>query len=125
MEIRKIDNLSYEWHTVTGEVIGFEKIDFKRLHKLFKESFDVIEEFSKEKLVPKEISKLLIEINDFGWWVSDLDETPLHEFYQEIINLVSALKKYFLTRDCDVEAIKRNIDNIAEGTFASVEIKYE
>ena len=64
-------------------------------------------------------------MNDFGWWVSDLDETPLHEFYQEIINLVTALKKYFLTRDCDVEAIKDTIEKIAEGTFASVEIKYE
>ena len=92
---------------------------------MFKESYDVIEEFSKEKLVPKEISDLLIEMNDFGWWVSDLDETPLHEFYQEIINLVTALKKYFLTRDCDVEAIKDTIEKIAEGTFASVEIKYE
>ena len=125
MEIKKIEQLIYEWHTVTGEVIGFEKIDFKRIHKLFKESYDVIEEFSKEKLVPKEISDLLIEMNDFGWWVSDLDETPLHEFYQEIINLVTALKKYFLTRDCDVEAIKDTIEKIAEGTFASVEIKFE
>ena len=125
MEIKKIEALSYEWHTLTGEVIGFEKIDFKRLHKLFKESYDVIEELSKEKLVLKEVSDLLIEMNDFGWWVSDLDETPLHEFYQEIINLVTALKKYFLTRDCDVEAIKGTIEKIAEGTFASVEIKYE
>ena len=125
MEIKKIEQLIYEWHTVTGEVIRFEKIDFSRLHKLFKESYDVIEEFSKEKLVPKEISDLLIEMNDFGWWVSDLDETPLHKFYQEIINLVTALKKYFLTRDCDVEAIKSNIEKLAEGTFALVEIKYE
>ena len=125
MEIKKIYDLSYEWHTVTGEVIEFEKIDFKRLHKLFKESYNVIEEFSKEKLVPKEISKLLFEMNDFGWWVSDLDETPLHEFYQEIINLVTALKKYFLTRDCDVEALKKTIDNIAEGVFKSVGYIYE
>ena len=125
MEIKKIEELSCDWYTITGEVIGFEKIDFSRLHKLFKESYDVIEELSKEKLVPKEISDLLVEMNDFGWWVSDLDETPLHEFYQEIMNLVTALKQYFLTRDCDVEAIKNNIEKIAEGTFASVEIKYE
>ncbi len=125
MEIKKIEELCYEWHIVTGEVIGFEKIDFKRLHKLFKESYNVIEGLSKEKLVPKEISGLLIEMNDFGWWVSDLDETPLHEFYQEIINLITALKKYLLTRDCDVETIKSNIEKIAEGTFASVEVNYE
>jgi len=125
MEIKKIYDLSYEWHIITGKVIGFEKIDFKKLHKLFKESYDVIEEFSKEKLVPKEISDLLLEMNDFAWWVSDLDETPLHEFYQEIINLVTALKKYFLTRDCNVEAIKSNIEKLAEGTFELAEIRYE
>ena len=89
------------------------------------ETSSVTSSLAKEKLVLKEVSDLLIEMNDFGWWVSDLDETPLHEFYQEIINLVTALKKYFLTRDCDVEAIKGTIEKIAEGTFASVEIKYE
>ena len=77
---------------------------------MFKESYDVIEEFSKEKLVPKEISDLLIEMNDFGWWVSDLDETPLHYLYQEIVSLVFELKKYFLTRDANTEMIEKIIN---------------
>ena len=114
MEIQKIEQLSYEWHTVTGEVIGFEKIDFSRLHKLFKESYDVIEEFSKEKLVPKEISDLLIEMNDFGWWVSDLDETPLHRYHQEIVSMMYELKGMFLKSGADTQKIKNLIEKIPE-----------
>lgn len=125
MEIRKIEDLIYDWQAFTNDVIRFENIDFKKLQKLFRETYNVLEEFSKEKLVPKQISKLLIEMNDFGWWVSDLDDTPLHEFYQELLSLITGLNKYFLTRDYDVETLKRTIDNITEYTFKSVEIIYE
>ena len=93
----EIKELIQEWHTITDEVIEFKNIDFSNLQKLFKETYNVLEEYSNEKLVPKEISKLLLEINDFGWWVSSLDETPLHEFYQELVSLISALNKYFFT----------------------------
>ncbi len=124
MKIRKIEDLIYDWQSFTNDVIRFENIDFKKLQKLFRETYTVLEEFGKKNLVPKQISKLLLEMNDFGWWVSDLDDTPLHEFYQEFLFLITGLNKYFLTRDYDVETLKRTIDNITECTFKSMEIVY-
>lgn len=126
MEISKIEALINDWHNFTFDVvIPFENCDFGKLQNLFRETYDVIEEFSKEELEPKQMSGLLLEMNDFGWWVADLDETPLHEFYQEILSLIAALNKYFLSRDYDVETIISTIDKIAEGNIQALEVRYE
>lgn len=121
----EIKELIQRWRTITDEAIEFKNIDISNLQKMFRETLNVIKEFSNENLVPKEISKLLLEINNFGWWVSGLEETPLHEFYQELLSLISALNKYFFTHHGDVKDIIETIEKISEGEFKSLEIKYE
>ena len=119
MEIKKIEDLIYDWHEMTGVAIAQEGFDFRKLQKLFRETYGVIEKFSKEKLVPKQMSELLLEMNDFGWWITvpDLGDAPLHEFYQEMLSLIAALNKYFLTRDYNVAAIEKAIENISEAVY--------
>ena len=123
MEIKKIEELSCEWHELTDKVIELKKIDLLRLQKLFQNSYDVIEEFRKDQLIPKEISKLLLEMNEFSWWVYDLDKTPLHEFYQGILTLISALNEHFFVCDYDVKAITEAIAKISEGEFQVLDLK--
>lgn len=83
------------------------------LYRLLLDTYDVLDKLSIEKLVPKEICGLLLEMHEFGWWISDLDDTPIHYLYQEIVFLVNALNKYFLTHDADTEGIA-NIINIID-----------
>ncbi len=109
-----IEELICQWDELTEKVIHFENVDLTRLQKLFRETHSVIEEYSKENLVPKKISELLLNMNDFSWWVGDLEETPLHKFYQPIISLTNALSRYFLTRVGDVEKIEKAIEEITE-----------
>ena len=110
MEPQKIEDLTCEWRAATWKVIEFVKIDLTEIGRLFKDTYNIIEIYSKEKLVPKEISGLLIEMYEFGSWVSDLDETPLHYLYQEIVSLVYKLNKYFLTSDANTKEIKQIIN---------------
>ena len=110
MEIQRIEKLINEWDKVTDKVIEFENPGYEKVRALFKETFELLNKYGKDKLVPKEISGLLLEMNKFGWWVSDLDETPLHYLYQEIVSLVFELKKYFLTRDANTEMIEKIIN---------------
>lgn len=112
MEIKKIQKVTDGWHKATWTVIELKNPGLDKVRKLFKETYEIIEEYSEEKLIPKELSGLLFEMHDFSWWVSDLEETPLHNSYKEIINLVAMLKKYFLTCDYNVDVIKESIEKI-------------
>ena len=110
--MRTIETLTHDWHSLTWKVIEFQKLDIPELQKLFDETYKIIECYSTESLVPKEISGLLLEMHDFSWWVCDLDETPMHTQYREIVSLVNLLNKYFLTRDANTKEIQRLIDEL-------------
>ena len=114
MGIQKIEELTREWNSVTWKVIELKNLGLGEIRKLFKETYEIIEEYSTEKLIPKELSGLLLEMHDFGWWVSDLDDTPLHFLYQEIVHLINRLNKYFLTRDANTKEIENIIERIVE-----------
>jgi hypothetical protein len=109
-----IDELVSQWCEMTEVVLHLENVDLGKLRKLFRETYVVVEEYSKEYLVPKNITELLLELNDFGWWVCDLEETPLHKFYQPIFSLTNALSGYFLTGVGDIEKIENAIEEITE-----------
>lgn len=112
--MERVQKLSDVWHKATWKVIEFKNPGFENIRTLFKDTYEIIEEYSKEKLVPKELTGMLLEMYEFGWWVSDLDDTPLHRYYQEIVSVVKDLNKYFLTRDANVESIKNTIERIGE-----------
>lgn len=112
MEIQRIEKLINEWEKATDKVIEFENPGYEKVRALFKETFEVLDKYGKDKLVPKEISGLLLEMNKFGWWVSDLEETPFHYCYQVIVSLIFDLNEYFLTCKTDPNVIQDSIDKI-------------
>ena len=112
MELNKIKELTYKWESTTWKVIDFQDIDRSKLHKMFQETYELLDKYSQEELVPKEIGGLLLEMHDFAWWTCDLELTPLHDLYQEIVTLVNKLSKYFLTRDVNTNEIEKIINNI-------------
>lgn len=105
-----IEKLAHDWRSITWKVIELEKVNLKVLQKLFRDTYDILDKLSTEKLIPKEMCGLLLEMHEFSWWVSDLKDTPIHYLYQEIVSLVTELNKYFLTRDADTEGIEQMIN---------------
>lgn len=114
MEIKRIQEVVDHWRSATDKVIEFENPGYKEVRELFKTTYEIIEKYRKEKLVPKVLSGLLLEMHDFSWWVSDLEETPLHCHYQKIVSLTNQLSKYFLTSNADTQNIKNIIEEITE-----------
>lgn len=112
METKRIEELTNEWKTDTWNAIELKDVDLSRLQKLFSETYSVLGKFRNEKLVPKEISRLLLEMHDFSWWVSDLEETPLHRIYQTLVSLVTDLTQFFLTNDYKTNAIESLINEL-------------
>lgn len=114
MEILKIKALADEWNAAAWKVIEFENPGFKEVRKLFLETYEIIEKYRDEKLVPKELSGLLLEMQEFSWWVSNLEETPLHRYHQEIVSMMYELKGMFLKSGADTQKIKNLIEKIPE-----------
>ena len=108
-----IEKLAHDWRSITWKVIELEKVNLKVLQRLFRDTYDILDKLSTEKLVPKEICGLLLEMHEFSWWVTDLKDTPIHYLYQEIVSLVNNLNKCFLTRDADIIAIKKSIEKFS------------
>jgi hypothetical protein len=112
MDVQNIKRLTEEWEDVTDKVIQFENPGCDKVSSLFRETFDLLNEYRNSDLIPKQISALLLQIHDFGWWVSDLEETPLHCYYQEIVSIICELNTYFLTPVTNEEKIIKNISKI-------------
>ena len=110
MELKRINNTARDWRSVTEKVIQFEKPDLDKLKGLFQETYELIEEYSRNGMVPKGICEVLLELHEFGWWVGNLDDTPIHYLFEDIVTVMYGLEKYFLTRDADIEKIKRTIN---------------
>lgn len=110
MNTETIEKLIRDWRSMNWKVIELERVNLKSLKRLFRDTYDIIDKLSTEKLVPKEMCGLLLEMHAFSWWVTDLKDTPIHYLYQEIVSLVHELNEYFLTRDADTEGIEQMIN---------------
>ncbi len=112
MNTETIEKLTHNWCSTTWKVIELEKVDLTALQRLIRDTYNVLDKLCTEKLVPKEMCGLLLEMHEFSWWVSDLKDTPMYYLYQEIVSLVNDLNKYFLTRDADITAIQISIQQL-------------
>ena len=96
MDIEMIIIITNKWYDLTEDVIQFREVDINKLRELLMDTCEVLERYSKDVLVPKEISALLLEMNGFVCWVGDLPETPLNPLYQQLSSAISAMNIGFL-----------------------------
>ena len=101
-----IKSLIEQWDLITDDVIRFKEIDIEELKGLLTDTYKILKSYSKDELVPKEISGLLLAVKDFFWWVSDLEETPLHHLYQQIGNILREMNVGFLIKGFEDEKVE-------------------
>ncbi len=81
------------------------------MQNLLKETYQTLITFHKDELIPKEISKLLLEMDNFLYFTSLMENKEVGiDFYnyQYISSIVTALKKGFFEADytCDFPKLK-------------------
>lgn len=112
MDIEKFKELAVGWKAATEQALKFEEIDRKVLSNLFLETYLIIKEYCHEDMVPKELFRILWEMNDFSWWVSSLVDTPINILYQKITSLVISFNSYLLSGTVDELDIQYHIEKI-------------
>ena len=107
MEIQKITQLTHEWRSASSKLIASESFNHAKMHDLLQNTYQLLDKYSTEAAVPKELCELLLEMHDFSWWVSELEDTPLHYLSQDLCFLICELHKVLLTRDADTGMIEK------------------
>lgn len=107
MKIRSIVKLTKDWRSMTWEVIELRKVPIEKVRLLLLETYTTLHALRKKKYIPKSVCALLCEMNDFAWWVNDLENSPIHGLYPIFSTVIDEMRKEFLTGASDTKSIAK------------------
>ena len=98
MKLETINSVIGKWEEMTHTVFELKNFSLEDMQTLLKETYFILTTYHKDSLIPKEISKLFLEIEDFLYFSSLMEEKENGlGFYhwQELFHIVKALEKGF------------------------------
>ncbi len=98
MSYSEIASIVKEWKDMTNVVMSLEKLPLPKIQQLLKDTYRILTVFHKSELVPKQISELFLEMEDFLYFTSLMEEKEKSMgfyYWQEIFCIVKALEKGF------------------------------
>ncbi len=107
---RTIEQLTRKWHVLTWQVIELKPTPSDTIRELVKDSYSVLHSLRGQELVPRAVSALIYEMTEFVWWVGDLEETPLHDQFQIMFNVIDWIRRDFIIGDTNTDAIEQFIN---------------
>ena len=83
---------------MTHRVLDLKRIPSIEIRELFRKSYEVLDCYHKEMLVPKELAEMLLEMDGFLYFAAlitdkEFDDDPY--LYQAVHSVAEALKKGF------------------------------
>lgn len=111
MKYTELEQLTSTWEAMTSAVLKLEKLSLPEMQVLLSETYQALRKFYQDKLVPKEISRILLGMEDFLYFAALMEEKEVGiDFYnyQCMSSIVAALKKGFFNADygCDFPELK-------------------
>ena len=111
MENKELKQIAYHWKSMTDTVLDSEKFSFSEMQILLSDTYQVLRTYHKEDAAPKEVSNILLEMYEFLYFTSLMEEKEVgvnFYQYQYISSIVAALRKGFFEADydCDFPALK-------------------
>lgn len=111
MKYIKLKQLANQWEEMTHTVLALKRIPVESLQNLLKETYEALVVFHKDELVPKEISKLFLGMEDFLYFASLMEEKEVgsgYYCYQKVHTIVKTLEDGFLNGDfgCDFPKLR-------------------
>lgn len=98
MDRTEIKELSLKWDALTHRVLNLETLTPAELHPLVRDSYRAVSHYCKKEEVPKEITALFLQIEDFLYFASLMEEKEKSidfYFWEELHYMEEALKKGF------------------------------
>ena len=112
MELKLITDIITQWKNITWDVIELQNINTHKLQLLCIETYELLDLYKDKNYTRKELAALLLEMQEFSWWVSTLPDSPIHGNYQLVITLIQTLIKHFLGDHTDRQQVESLIDQL-------------
>ena len=112
MEKEYLSSITEQWEQMTSTVLDLRKISANTLQNLLKETYEALRFYCKEELIPKEISRILLEMDGFLYFTSMFENNEVgidFYLYQVIQKIVDALKRGFFNADYGCDFPKLNM----------------
>ena len=99
MAYENMQALSAAWCEKTRLVMEREDIAFADLWDMFKQTFAAFAALNRDALVPREACQLLLDVLDFEFYVTLVDEASISAHASGVYHIVTALKNGLLKHD--------------------------
>lgn len=112
MSLERITRVTEGWQEMTHTVLNIKDISPTDIENLLKETYMILTTYHKDTLIPKELTKLLLEIRDFNEISSAIEfaEKPSGYYHSlDVCVVVDALKTGFLEGKYECEFPKLKI----------------
>lgn len=98
MDLTYIDKIIARWEAATRNVLRKEPIDLPEMQVLLLQSYQVLTEYHKDTLVPKQTGKLVKCMDDFlcfAAMVGENESTIDFYLYQQLHSIVESMERGF------------------------------
>ena len=111
MTNEELQQITSAWKSMTYTVLDLEKFSLSAMQKLLDKTYQALREHYKNKSAPKEVTNILLEMYEFLYFTSLMEEKEVgidFYHYQYISSIVAALRKGFFESDygCDFPELK-------------------
>ena len=111
MKNKELKQIAYNWKSMTDTVLDLEKFSLSEMQILLSDTYQVLRTYHKENVTPKEVSNILLEMYEFLYFTSLMEEKEVgvnFYQYQYISSIVAALRKGFFEADyrCEFPELK-------------------
>ena len=98
--------LAEEWDNQIRIVLDCKELSLKSMFKLIKDTYKAFTLYHKDELIPKEISKILLNMGEFTYFSALMEDNEMGKGYyhwEEFQYIVTALKEGFLRSKFEAE----------------------
>ena len=101
-----LSTIAEDWANQTHIVLDCKELSLKSMFKLIKDTYKAFTLYHKDELIPKEISKILLNMGEFTYFTALMEDNEMGKGYyhwEEFQYIVTALKEGFLKSNFEAE----------------------
>lgn len=114
MRYDELPQISRSWSSMAMIVLDLKPLPYSEIQKLLRTTYNVLTRYCKNALVPKQISKILLAMDEFVYFASLMEEKELSEGYycsRQIRVISRALKDGFFKGEYPIDFPNLQISN--------------